>query len=210
MVRTIETSVTVYQLDELTEEAQQKAIDDIRDKLAGRWWDEYDNEAISEVIVATLGASLGTPGWEKYGVSDFPGIPNVSVTSWNLDSREVAVSGTLYRDNAPGLPWVDGIDSLSLDGRRDTRIDIVDGEPECTCPPESPWNESHTPECASLTPPPATDAQRAALEDAVRDAIHEALKAGQAEYDYKTSEEYAKDQIKANGYEFTEAGEFYA
>jgi hypothetical protein len=184
-MRTVTTDV--YQFTELATAAQDTAIEQIREKLAGPWWDNYDTESITEVMVYTLAERFGSPGWDTYGCADFPGIPDVSHESWSLDRhRHLSLSGYLDRDSAPALPWVDGIDSVTLIAERSgTTVDVINADPDVT----------------------VTDEQRSAVEDAVTDAIHAALTAGDAELEYKTSAEYAREI--AESYEFTEEGHLY-
>lgn len=185
MVRTITTSVTVYQFSELTPDAQENAVLHVRELLAGDWWDSSDQDDIQDAMVYTLAERLGSPRWDTHGSVDFPGIATVTVQSWDLGRRQhLAVSGTLTRENAPLLPWVDGITEVDLIAHRyGTQVDVIEDEPD-TCPPR----------------------ERATIEGAVTDALHSAWKAGESETERKTSEEYAREEIEANGREFLEDG----
>jgi hypothetical protein len=139
-MRTI--TIDVYPFEELSEQAQQRAIEAVREKLSGDWWDFSDNDDVAAVMVAELARLLGTPGAADYGVYDFPGIPGVQLDGWSLDrGQNIAVSGRLNRDNAPNLPWADGISHVSLSAHRSnfTTIDVDDDdEPDCTCNPSRP------------------------------------------------------------------------
>jgi hypothetical protein len=204
-MRTITTHV--YTLDELSPDARETAIEQLREHFAGPWWDDHDTASITEVIFYTLAEKFHTPGWDTYGVADFPGIPGVAHTSWSLDrDRHLALYGYLDRHNAPGLPWVDGIDQATLTAEREgTTVTVIDTEPDCTCP--DGYLVPHDEGCPQIAESSVTDEQRTALDDAVTDAIHEALMAGEKEMEYKTSAEYAEEM--ADGHEFTEDGHLY-
>src|SRR2546421_11128720 len=114
-MRTITTSVTVYAFDELEPDAQERAVQHVGEREAARGWDCDDLELIESTMVYTLAGMLKAPGWDTCGEVDFPGIDRVKVCEWDLDRGQVlALSGWLDRDNAPGLPWVDGIESVQL------------------------------------------------------------------------------------------------
>lgn len=191
-MRIITTTVTVYTFDELTEEAQEKAIEGIREKKSGPWWDSFDNDTIGEEILYTFADKIGTPGREKFGPGDFPGITDVELRGWDLDrGQSVDFAGRLTPDNAPALPWVDGMDAVDV-GERGYRHGVVcqwDYETEGT--------------------PEVRQAAEDAMEQAIRDAMSDARKAGNDAMEYMTGEESAREWIEANGPEFTEDGELY-
>jgi hypothetical protein len=184
-MRTITT--TVYSYEELSDSAKTVAVEQLQGRLAGPWWDSHDTDAIAEVMVYTLAEMFRTPGWDTYGCADFPGIPAVKLDAWDLDQRRyLALRGHLDRDNAPELPWMDGIHSVTLTAEwHNTRADVVDSDDDSD----------------------PTDDQRAAITEAITDAIHAALRAGEVELEYKTSTEYARE-IAAN-YEYTDDGHLY-
>lgn len=193
-MRIITTTVTVYTFDELSEEAQEKAIEGIREKKSGPWWDSADNDTIGEDILYTFADKIGTPGREKFGVGDFPGITNVELRGWDLDrGQSVSFAGHLTRDNAPALPWVDGMDCVHLVHDRGYRHGIT-----CT------WDYG------TEVPDEAITAAEDAMEQAIRDAMSDAWKAGNDAMEYMTGEEAARDWIEGNEPEFTEDGELYA
>ncbi len=201
-MRTITTSVTVCTFDELAPAAQDRAVQHVREWEAARGWDCADLELIESTMVYTLAGMLKTPGWDLCGEGDFPGIDRVTVCEWDLDRGQVlALSGWLDRANAPGLPWVDGIESVQLTAirRGGTEVEVVICEPECICPAET-WN--HEPDCAPVAPPVVPE-QVAALQDAVTDAIHAAWVAGRDELEFRCSAEYARDRAQNDGSEFT-------
>ena len=212
-MREIVTHTTVYKLDELSDDAQQKAIDGIRERLGGAWWDSSDNDDIRDTMQYALAENFGTPGRQQYGIADYPGIPGVSIDGWDLDrGQSLVLAGTLDRANAPKLPWVDGIGAVKLEARRDhTYITVEDDEPECTCPDSTfGWPQLHQSGCPTVTPSSVTDAQRFGLKEAVLDVIRAAWRAGEQEMEYKTSSEYAREWIEANETEFTEDGSLYS
>jgi hypothetical protein len=202
-MRVITTSTTVYLFDELSEGAQQKALDNVRERLSSSW-DSGDVEDVWETIRLSLAKRFGSPHWE-----DGAAVPDLAEDGFDLDRGSyVAVSGTLTRDTAPALPWVDTIDSVHLSGRRTdyTAIEVSERDADCTCGAD--WCEECDPTCARLTER-LSDADREAMVDAVRDALAEALTDARAEYEYQTGEERARDHIEANELEFTEDGGIY-
>lgn len=208
MPREIITRTTVYRFDELSEDAKAKALEKVREKLSGDWWDQSDNDDIAATMLHTLAAELRSPGWDTHGDDDFPGITGVTIEGWDVEARQsIAVNGQLTRDNAPALPWIDGIDAVELEAKRSdhTLYSLLETEPECTCPDTS-WLAPHEPGCPFNAPNPATEAERIALEQAAREAVQAAWQAGYFEMEHKTSEEYAKGWIEANGAEFLEDG----
>lgn len=180
---------TVYTLDELEPGAREKAIEGITEKLGGDWWDSSDIDDISDVMRYTLANKFGTSNHGEWGVSDFPGIPGVELRGWDLDRADyVALSGTLDRENAPALPWVDGIEVVSLTEGRDFTMIVVE------------FDDTLTDDDVTL----ANDA----MEEAIRDAMHEAKRDGRAEIEHKTGPEWAEEV--ASDREFLADGTFYA
>ena len=177
----------LFTLAELEPSARGKAIAAIAERLSGAWWDSHDNDDISDVIRYALACEFGTPGHDAYGEGDFPGIPGVKLDGWSLDRGScVVLTGTLTRDNAPRLPWVEGLVEVSLTAGRDSTSIVAEFDDVLT----------------------ADDIELAsdAMECAVRDAMHAALSSGRDEMEYKTGPEYAESLIEDNGYEFLADG----
>lgn len=178
-----EITTKVYTFDELSEEAQAKAVEEVAGKLGGQWWDSHDDEQIAETLVYAFAEALGTPGRDAYGEGDFPGIPGMKLTGWDLGRGwRLVFAGLLDPDNAPALPWVQGIDEVVL-SRDGVRV-IFDDE----VPTEAVGD----------------------MREAVGDAVHEAWKAGRDQMEYMASEERAREWIADNEPEFTEDGELHA
>lgn len=195
MPREIVTRVTVYKYGELSKAAQAKAVESAREKLSGPWWDSTDNEEISETIAYAFAQQLGTPGHATYGEADFPGIPGINLAGWDLERGEsVEFKGKLTRENAPALPWVDGIVAVHLNdsphfGFRESAHVV--------------WDDVE----------PYEDAQKAADSDmgqAARDAMRAAWEAGRTQMDYKCGDEYAREWIEGNEPAFTEDGALHS
>lgn len=188
-MRTITTSTTVYTLGELDESAQEKAIAGVAGKLGGDWWDSNDNDDVRDVMVWTLAEQLGTARGDDEAISDYSGIPDITVDGWDLDRGQILLlSGTLTRENAPALPWADGLDAIEIKSHRDYNT-YACGSDTLTCE--------------------EVDAIGAGAVQAVRDAVHAAWKAGSDEAEYKAGEEYAREWIESNEAEFTVDGELY-
>jgi hypothetical protein len=211
MPEVITTHTTVYALDELSPEARAKAVEDFAAKLGGEWWDSHDAERVSETIVYDLAARLEAPGWDRWGVGDFPGIDGVKLTGWDIErGQSVMFDGRLTRANAPALPWVEGIDAIELDAKRDyTSVSVEESEPVCTCTGDVSWLAPHLDDCPSNVPNPSTPEQHRTLVEAVKDAMHGAWKAGRDEGEYISSEENAVQCIEANEHRFLEDGSLY-
>jgi hypothetical protein len=181
----------VYTLDELEPDARERAIENVAEKLGGEWWESSDTDDISAVMRYTLANKLGTPGHGDWGVGDFPGIDGVELRSWDLDRGSyLGLKGTLTRENAPALPWSDGVIEVTLtEGRDYTSISVEFDD------------EMATPDIELI---------EGQMDEAVRDAMHEAMRDGRAEMEYKTGPECAREDIEANEREFYEDGTLYA
>lgn len=189
----------MYDFEELSEAAQSHAIAVIRDRLAGPWWDVDDIKAVYAVIVHALAQTLGTVGASASGTLEFAVISGVRVDGWNLDyQHSVAVSGILDRDNAAGLPWVDGLDHVELTSHRldFTTVTVHDAAADCTCSSDHSLLPRDA-DCSSLASGPATDEQR--------DALCAAWTAGAREGERRTGEVWARES--ATNYLFTQDGE---
>jgi hypothetical protein len=192
---------TVYGLDELDADAQQKAIEHVAAKLGDDWWDSHDIQDITDVMMYALADELGAPNLGEWGVADYPGIDGVDPDGWDLDRGSyLGLKGTLTRENAPKLPWQPGLVEVLLSTGRDyTTVDVQWDEDERDPEQERDLTVVRE-ECKMLAD---------AMEQAVERAMGAALAAGRKELEYKTSEEYARETIEANGYEFLEDGTMY-
>jgi hypothetical protein len=201
-------STTVYEFSELSETAQTRAVEVIREKLGGAWWDQADNDDVAACMVYELAGLLHSPGYDTKGAADFPGIEGVSLDGWSVDRHQsLAVSGRLDRENAPALPWLSGLDHVTLIGHRQdsTTVDVVVND-ECSCLADD--GDPHAEDCLAGVSLDLVGHED--LINAVRGALSKAWTAGEKEAEYKTSEAYARELIEANAYEFTEDGELYA
>jgi hypothetical protein len=192
----------VYQLDELEPDARRKAIEDMAERLAGEWWDQHDNADIRAVIVYTLAEQLRSPGWDKYGEGDFPGIDGIRVDAWDLDrGQSLGLTGVLNRENAPALPWADGVAQAELASASwsGTMID-VEWDEDALDPDQERDPTVVREECRDLA---------VRVREAIEAAISEALAPGVKESEYKGSAEYAEQHIEANGCEFLADGTLY-
>ncbi len=180
---------TVYTPAELPAEIRDRAIENVRDLLSNSW-DEADTEAVAAEIIAALGTALGTPG---AGRDELTAVPGVKLDGWDVETRHesVLLTGTLTRENAPNLPWVDGLTSADLEAHRDfTRVWVNT---------ENRGMYFHT----------QMDGPSTTMTTAVQDAIRTAGKAGHEEMEYKTSTEYATDYATDAEYEFHADGSIY-
>lgn len=200
-----------YSFAELDEAAQRKALEAVAERRSGVWWDATDNELIGEVITMAFAESIGAPGTDKYGVSDYPGITGVKLESWccNYDQGDHAgFAGHLTRENAPKLPWADGIASVTLESPcNHTSKWFVMDEAECICDGFSSVRE---PDCEAHTPNPASESQVQAMRDAIDAALHAAHRAGYDEIEHIGSEDSAREWIDSNEPEFEKDGSLFA
>jgi len=180
---------TVYSFTELDEKTQEKAVEVIAGKLGSDWWDETDNDDIRDVMIWTLAQQLGTPDHDKWGVNDYPGIHGVTVEGWDLDrAQSFILRGRLDESTAPNLPWPAGLDEIQIEDARDHN--------RFTC-------VSDTLTCEQVDEIGAQTVQK------LREAIHEAWRAGEQEADYKSSADRAREWIEDNDPEFTADGDLY-
>lgn len=191
-MRVVTHTVTYYTLPELKEH-HPRGFEQALENLDRMLWDDGSaRESVGEVITYMFAEKIGEPGREQYGEGDYPGVPGVKVTGWELErGGYLALEGALTRRNAPDLPWIDQITEVRLlsASRMGTVIDVREddetpyhGEPELTIVLEQ-------------------------MERAVQDAMGEALSAGQQEAIDLAGEEHLLELAEANDWEFTEDGD---
>lgn len=223
-----------FTFDELSDQAKATAVESIAEKLGGDWWDSDDIERVSRTIVYKLGEVLTSPGWDTFGEGDFPGVAGVTLDGWDIErGQHVALNGDLTRENAPSLPWADGVASISLTAlRHGTLVSAAHADVAficAQCGQESVWEAAftgpglhHTIDVSGGTIDdevsdadhvptfpgglPDLEARCETVKDAVRDAMSAALTAGRAEADYIGSAENAQEWIDSNAPAFNEDG----
>lgn len=180
-----------YKFDELSDEAKGWAIEAVAGKLGGDWWDSDDVENVSETILYKLAEILQSPGWDKFGPGDFPGIGGVKLQGWDVDrGGNIQVSGELSRTNAPGLPWSDAVGNVLLESSHyGTNVGVAEGDEDL---PEAAQRDA----CLALA-------------QVVQDALSEALSAGHKQVEYIISEENARAHIEAIDPDFDEDGSLF-
>jgi hypothetical protein len=171
----------VFSFDELSEDAQETATEEVRASY------EVDLDDIGQVIAWALAEALGSPGWDMYGPGDFLGIDGVKLVGWDVGrSWTIQVTGVLTRENAPKLPWVEGADAVHL----------ATGYHGCTDVGVSTDDEGDV-----------TPAWVDVMQEEVRDALDFALRAGRNELEYLTGDECARERV--GEYEFLADGSLY-
>lgn len=180
-----------YKFEELSDEAQGRAVEVVAGKLGGDWWDSGDVENVSETILYKLAGILKSPGWDSFGEGDFPGIDGVSLAGWDVDRGGcIQVDGTLTRSNAPGLPWSDAVGDVLLESTTyGTNVGVEEGEGDR---PEAAQRDA----CLALA-------------EVVQDALSEALSAGREQVEYISSEDNARAHIEAIEPDFNEDGSLF-
>lgn len=179
-MRTETTTRTLYLIHELDDAAQSRALDAMR---AANWSEDIITEDIPETILWSLGNTFD-PG------SDRTEPKGVDLDGWDLDRGQyVALSGRIYAEDAPGLPWVEGIESVGLtSGRYGTSIDV-----EVTFDEEG-------------EEVPSSD-DIGTMIGAVEDAISKAWGEASRQFEYLYGDEYLMESASINEVEFTERGD---
>jgi hypothetical protein len=178
-----------FSFGELSDVAKGAAVAQVLERNASREWDSFDVDNARDLMVYTMAEKFQSPGWDKFGVGDFPGIVNVEIPAFDLDRQWIGAEGTLTRENAPSLPWVDAIDSVTMEAPHRVDATVV--------------NVHESDEGAELT-----GAQSDAMEEAVTDALHAAITAATTEQEYQAGEEKAREDAE-NEYQFTADGSIY-
>lgn len=225
-----------WKFTELDDETKAKAVENVAEKLGGDWWDEGDIESVRQVITYQLAEKVKAPDWDTYGSGDFPGIDGVKLDGWDIErGNHVALTGTLTRENAPGLPWVDGVGDVTLTSSNyGTSVNVEEGDVPfvCTsCGQDAVWDSGYAEtkhhvihvsggtadddvqdddhEPFLLEGLPDREALCRTMEGAVKDAMRAALRAGREEAEYISSEEYAQEWINGNDPDFNEDGTLF-
>lgn len=178
---------TIFRFSELTEEAQATALEEVQQRL-GEW---IESDELAEVMAETLGFELG----HHQGGLGEPLI-GIELGEWSIDRNGrdyLTIEGSLHRNTTPNLPWPADC-SYARFGRRNREWNGNDRDL---------WLDDAYPEWMADTD--REDVQ--AFFDAVDDVIAKALAAGCSEYDYRFSEECAREYLDANDPEtFNEDG----
>lgn len=186
-----------FTLAELKAREDRNAYDKARDTLDVTLWnDGVHTEGVAESIRYAFGGAVKAPGWDTFGEGDFPGVQGVELHGWDLERGSfVEFVGTLTRENAPGLPWHGWLEEVLLTGTRWGTSIRVDPSMDA---PYIGWD--------TVAPPELKDVVDA-MQSAVRDALNDALSAGQKQAEWYSSEEYIDETAQANGYEFDTNGD---
>lgn len=97
----------VYCYDGLSPDAQRRAIETIREWLAG----DYDYDGLHDFLSGTLAAELGTPPDD---VTAMLSRLNVEADLSYRQGDGVRFTGKLSREDAPLLSWPDGVDYVLI------------------------------------------------------------------------------------------------
>jgi hypothetical protein len=199
-MRVEQKTVTYYTLAELKEiggSGYDRALDTLRASLweGGHWL-----ENIADTIAYTFGKRVGDTTVERYGEGDYPGVAGVELKNWAVQDRSahVGFAGTIYPDAAPGLPWHEWIDSVTLTAHRHgTGIDVNDSDDA----PYIGWSAKVLDE----------DQQRLmelrqGIIDVIREALEEALAAGEQTAEAEEADENLLELADANEWEFDSNG----
>lgn len=191
--------------DQLSPTARRRAALTVQDRLGGVWWDEDDEADVRDAMILALAEKLGTPDYLD-GSGEVHGIPGVSIDEWLFDEpSSIWVNGSLTRENAPSLPWPDGIASITLAARTETgtTVQLIDAQPVCTCSTNE-QAPGHDIDCLALLPAAVPPEQRWRLNNLMRHILEATWEAGRIERDSKTSIEHAR--YVAEDYLFTADG----
>lgn len=194
--------ITWYTLAELKEahpNGYERALDNLRRSL---WEGGAHIESVADDIAYEFGKQVGDTTVERFGEGDYPGVADVELKNWSVQDRSahVGFAGTLTEKSAPGLPWHEWIESVTLTAHRSsTEIVVNDGD-------DAPYigynvrRENYDEDQERLYD------LREAMRDAVWEALNEALAAGEKAAEYMDSEENLLELAEVNEWEFDEHG----
>ena len=173
-----EYTLTTYSFSELSEDAQEKAIDTHAQFLN----EVMDSDEIAEVMNWKLADSVGYTDMDN--VNECP----LKVYDWDLgysQGSHVGIKGEATREQCPNLAWINGVGSVSLSyhhyyGQQVTLYDIEGEELDDV-------NED--------------------FKDSIYSLSQDLMRAGYAEIEYQTSRESVIESIEANGCDFHENGD---
>lgn len=193
MRRVVTETFEVFYLPELMPTAYSRAVDALVAARADLWeMPMGDIGMVAEDIMYALGQALGDPRVGDFGEGDYPGVDGLSVEGWSFENApSVAVDGNLTRQNAPGLPWVPGIEEVWL-------------------VPEGIYRMNRTEITVWSPNARGIEVQRKAMLEAVYAALAKAEQAGLAAVRYATSRAAVIADAEANELEFLHDGTPYA
>jgi hypothetical protein len=194
--------ITWFTLPELKERdanAYEKALDNLRRVL----WDGGDYiESIANDIVYEFGKRVGDASVERFGEGDYPGVAGVELKNWAVADRSahVGFEGTLTEESAPGLPWHEWLESVTLHARTGSTEIVVNDSDEAPYIGYNVRRENYDEEQERLYD------LREAMRDAVWEALSEALAGGERSAEFADSEENLLELAEANEWEFDQHG----
>lgn len=114
----MDVSVTraVYRFEELSEDAKWRAIEVLREQA----WDDFDSDMVSEEITTRFAWEAAHNDGGPYSRKAFRDRFGIDI-EWRVgcsQSDYAAVTGTLYRSDAPYLAWPDGISAVFIKNGR--------------------------------------------------------------------------------------------
>lgn len=195
-MREVTTTRRFYAFDELSEEAQEHALEEIREREY--LWACEEPDHLAETILYSIADSFKAPGFDTYGSGDFPGIRGMELAEWDVDRRTCSIEGTLTPETAPALPW-----PADCGYARFGRV-------------EAEWTGNHRglwlvdEDGAALYPEWMADEDREDVQafwEKVDEAMGEAMSAAYQELEYLCGEECARERIADMGEDFTETGD---
>ena len=173
-----EYTLTTYSFSELSEDAQEKAID----KHAQFLNEVMDSDEIAEVMNWKLAELAGYPN-----INDMEECP-LKVYDWDISYSQgshVGIKGGATREECPNLAWPEGSISVSLSYHNYYRqqVTLYDMEGE------------------------ELDDVSEDFKDSIYSLSQDLMRAGYTEIEYQTSRESVIESIEANGYDFHENGD---
>lgn len=202
------TTRTLYQFEELSERAQEKALQELWDiNMDHEWWDCVTEDINEFGKVSGLGCEYGKEFDCDRG--RYIAIENICVGARELFEKASAVQdfpnifkevyepflGQFSERDRRNLERLERVQALGcLTGRTGRRGVSADVEA---------WTNSEHTRCNALI-----DRLQEAWKQFLRDLEHAYVTMLDREYEYQTSEERVKESILANGYEFEEDGSF--
>lgn len=202
--------VKLYKFDELSERAQDKAIQELWDiNVDSSYWFESTIEDIKELgETSSLGCTYG--GEFDCDRASYVSIENcnTTVTALVASSERVRIEyPNVYKEVIAPFIWIFTGKELRQIARLE-RSDLLGSLSGETSKQRrgirayvERYDTSQTPRVGKLI-----DKVETAWEELLRDLEHCYLTMLRNEYEYQTSEEQIKESIRANEYEFTEDG----
>lgn len=189
-------TINIFTFEELSEEAQQKVLQDYYDINVGYEWWEFTYEDAENVGVKIDGFDIGRGNNISGSIDDLETVCNKIIIEHG-ESTETAILALEYLYKF-----------IVLNARLDRAVDVMD-EIDRRYEELNPEKADRVYATADEIVTSCEDAIEDLTEEFEREILECYLTMLRNEYEYLTSEEAIKEHICANEYEFTEDGSQY-